>query len=361
MSTGTKIDSINEEKMNDFLGKVVNDFGAALSSVLVYIGQKLGLYEALVKSGPLTPAELAEKTGTFERYVREWLINQAAGGYVEYDVENGRYFLSPEQSVALTDETSPFYVGGGFYVVKAMMRAEPRITEAFRSGGGMLWGEHDPDLFVGTEKFFRPGYTAHLVNEWIPSLSVVEEKLKEGGVVADIGCGHGASTIIMAKAYPKSRFYGFDNHEASIAHARQAASDAGVSDRITFEVADARNFPSGPDGGYDLIAFFDCLHDMGDPVGAIKRSSEVLAKDGSLIIVEPMAGNTIEENFNPVGRTFSAASTLCCTANSLALNGPALGAVASEQALRDIVAKGGLSQFKRTTETPFNRVFEAKR
>lgn len=357
MSSSSAAKSINEEKLNNFLGKVVGDFGAALSSTLAYIGQKLGLYKAMADAGGLTPAELAERTGTVERYVREWLINQAAGGYVEYDPQTGRYTLPAEQAVALTDENSPFYVGGGFYVIKAMSRAESRITDAFRHGGGMLWGEHDPDLFIGTERFFRPGYTAHLVGEWIPALTGVEEKLKAGGKVADVGCGHGASTIIMAKAYPNSRFYGFDNHEPSIRHARQAAAEAGVSDRVSFEVAGASDFPGE---GYDMIAFFDCLHDMGDPVGAARRAYETLAEDGSTLIVEPMAGNAVEENLNPIGRTFSAASTLCCTANSLALGGPALGAVASEEVLRETVMAGGFKHFRRATETPFNRVYEAR-
>jgi 2-polyprenyl-3-methyl-5-hydroxy-6-metoxy-1,4-benzoquinol methylase len=349
---------INEDKMNAFLGKVVGDFGAALSSSLVYIGQKLGLYKALAQAGSVTPAELAQRTSTNERYVREWLINQAASGYVDYDAASGRYSLSPEQAMALTDESSPFYVGGGFYVVKAMTNAVSRIEDSFKNGGGMLWGEHDPDLFVGTERFFRPGYAAHLIASWIPSLTGIEEKLKAGGKVADIGCGHGSSTIIMAQAYPKSRFWGFDNHEKSIETARQRARDAGVSDRVTFAVANASELPNEQ---YDMVSFFDCLHDMGDPTGACKRAYEVLNSDGSALIVEPMAGNTVEENFNIIGRTFSGASTLCCTSNSLALNGPALGAVAPESAIREVVLAGGFTQFRRATETPFNRIFEARK
>jgi len=357
MATAGPIRPINEEKMNAFLGKVVGDFGAALSSSLVYIGQKLGLYKAMAGDSPITPAELAQKTSTNERYIREWLINQAAGGYVEYDAASGRYSLSPEQATALTDEASPFFVGGGFYVVKAMTAAVSLIESAFKNGGGVLWGDHDPDLFVGTERFFRPGYAAHLIASWIPALTGVEEKLKAGGKVADIGCGHGSSTVIMAQAYPASKFWGFDNHEKSIGTARQRAKDAGVSDRVTFEVANASDFP---DQQYDMIAFFDCLHDMGDPVSACKRAFETLADDGSVLIVEPMAGNTVEENFNIIGRTFAGASTLCCTANSMALGGPALGAVATEEAIRDTVLGGGFTQFRRATETPFNRVFEAR-
>jgi len=357
MSRSVQTKEINEDKMNQFLGKVIGDFGASLSSALVYIGQKLGLYKTMAAVGPTTPAELAQHTNTNERYVREWLINQAAGGYVEYDAESGRYGLSPEQAAALTEELSPFYVGGGFFVIKAMTHAVSRIEDHFRNGGGMLWGENDPDLFIGTERFFRPGYSAHLVATWIPALTGIEEKLKAGGKVADVGCGHGASTIIMAGAYPNSQFWAFDNHEASINHAREAAKAAGVSDRVNFEVVNAQNIPNN---GYDMIAFFDCLHDMGDPVGACRRAAEVLAADGSALIVEPMAGNTVEENFNPIGRTFAGASTLCCTSNSLALNGPALGAVAPESAIRDAVLAGGFKQFRRATETPFNRIFEAR-
>jgi 2-polyprenyl-3-methyl-5-hydroxy-6-metoxy-1,4-benzoquinol methylase len=358
MSAVTQPAPINEDKMNEFLSKVVGDFGASLSSALVYIGQKLGLYQAMAAAGSVTPAELAKLTNTNERYVREWLINQAAGGYAQYDRESKRYSLTPEQAVALTDENSPFYVGGGFFVIKAMTGAVSRIEDYFRNGGGMLWGEHDPDLFIGTEKFFRPGYSAHLVASWIPALTGAEEKLRAGAKVADIGCGHGASAIIMARAYPKSRFWGFDNHEASIQHAQEAAKAAGVSDRVTFETSLAQEIT---DQNYDLVCFFDCLHDMGDPIGACKRALEVLADDGSALIVEPMAGNTVEENFNIIGRTFAGASTLCCTANSLALGGPALGAVAPESAIRDVVLAGGFKEFRRATETPFNRVFEARK
>jgi SAM-dependent methyltransferase len=358
MSSASEATNIDPGKLEAFIGKVVTDFGAALSSSLVYIGQKLGLYKALADGGAMTPEELATRTETQERYVREWLINQATGGYVEYDAATGRFHLTPEQKVALTDEDSPFFVGGGFYVVKAMANATPRIADAFKQGGGILWGDHDPDLFVGVERFFRPGYRMHLVGSWIPSLTGIEEKLKAGGKVADVGCGHGASTIIMAQAYPNSRFHGFDNHAPSIEHAQRAAEEAGVGDRTTFEVSSAAEIPGE---GYDLVCFFDCLHDMGDPVGAARRAYEVLDEGGSALIVEPMAGNTVEENFNIVGRTFSAASTLCCTSNSLALNGPALGAVATEDALRDVVEQGGFTEFRRATETPFNRVFEARR
>jgi SAM-dependent methyltransferase len=358
MSSTGEARQIDQQKLDAFLGKVVTDFGAALSSSLVYIGQKLGLYKALAEAGPSTPAELAARTGTQERYVREWLINQATGGYAEYDPAGGKFSLSPEQAAALADEESPAFVGGGFYLVKAMSNAVPRITEAFQNGGGILWGDHDPDLFVGVERFFRPGYRMHLVNDWIPALTGIDEKLKAGGTVADVGCGHGASTIIMAQAYPNSRFHGFDNHAPSIEHARRAAEEAGIADRVTFEVASADAIPEGP---YDLICFFDCLHDMGDPSGAARRAHEVLAESGSALIVEPMAGNRVEENINIVGRTFSAASTLCCTANSLALGGPALGAVATDDALREVVTGAGFREFRRATETPFNRVFEARK
>lgn len=350
--------TIDEGKMNAFMGRVIGDFGAALSSGLAFIGVKLGLYKAMAGGEPYSPEQLAIKTGTTERYVREWLINQASGGYVEYDSATETYSLSPEQEMALTAENSPFYVGGGFYVLKAMLKAQPQILNAFQNGGGMLWGDHDPDLFVGTEKFFRPGYQMHLVGTWIPSLTAVEEKLKFGATVADIGCGHGASTAIMAKAFPNSKFHGFDNHQPSIERANEIAKEEGVEGKTNFAVSDASSFP---DNSYDLICFFDCLHDMGDPLGAMKRAFETLNDDGSCLIVEPMAGNTVEENFNPIGRTFSAASTLCCTANSMALGGPALGAVATEAVLRDVVNKAGFKTFRRATETPFNRVFEARK
>ena len=358
MATPVPSREINQDKMNQFLGKVVGDFGASLGSSLAYIGQKLGLYKTLAADGPLTPAELAQKTNTNERYVREWLVNQAAGGYVEYDAAHARYSLSPEQAVALTDEQSPFYVGGGFFVVKAMTQAVERIEDYFRNGGGMLWGEHHSDLFIGTERFFRPGYRAFLVSTWIPALDGVEEKLKAGAKVADVGCGHGASTIIMAQAYPNSEFWAFDNHGASIEHAKRAAQEAGVTDRVHFEVASAQTIPNKQ---FDLVTFFDCLHDMGDPVGACRRAAEVLKDDGTALIVEPMAGNNVEDNFNPVGRTFAGASTLCCTSNSLAQNGPALGAVATEDVLREVVLAGGFKQFRRASETPFNRIFEARK
>jgi SAM-dependent methyltransferase len=351
--------SIDEAKLQAFLGKAVGDFGTAASAALVVIGDKLGLYRALADAGPLNSTELAQRTGTVERYVREWLVNQAAAGYLEYDPSSGRYILPPEHALALTDETSPFYVGGGYQVITAVMKAEPRIAEAFRTGAGMPWGAHDPGLFEGTERFFRPGYVANLVSSWIPALDGVEARLRAGATVADVGCGHGASTIVMARAYPQSRFFGFDNHAPSIAHARQAAAGAGVADRVIFEVAGATDFPGGD---YDLIAYFDCLHDMGDPVGAIRQATSALAQDGTVLIVEPMAGERVEDNFNPVGVVYSAASVLCCTPNALSAgHGTALGTIATEAQLREVVTAGGLGRFRRATQTPFNRIFEARR
>jgi SAM-dependent methyltransferase len=349
--------TVDQEALQAFVGKAVEEFGAIVSAALVVIGDKVGLYKAMAGAGPLTPAELAARTDTDEHYVHPWLVNQAAGGYIAHDPATGRYWLPPEQAVALTDETSPFYVGGGFQVLTSAMKAEPRISDNFKSGQGMPWGDHDHGLFQGTERFFRPGYEANLVQNWIPALDGLAEKLEAGGTVADIGCGHGAHTLIMAEAYPKSRFFGFDSHGPSIARARELASEAGLADRVVFDVASGTDFPGS---GYDLIAYFDCLHDMGDPAGALSHARQVINTDGHLLIVEPMAGERDADNFNPVGRIYSAASVLICTPNALATGGDALGTIATERSLRGVAAAGGFSRFRRATETPFNRVFEAR-
>lgn len=357
MPEAPAVRTIDEAKLGAFMGKVVGELGALVSASLVHIGDKLGLYRAMADGAPVTSTELAQRTGTTERYVREWLVNQAASGYLDYDPATGRYHLPPEQATALADPESPYFVCGGFQAMLALTRAEPRMAEAFRTGEGMFWGEHDHDLFQGTERFFKPGYIANLVASWIPALDGVEVKLKTGAKVADVGCGHGASTIIMAQAYPMSRFYGYDNHAPSIERARHAAQEAGVADRVEFHVAGSEDFPGG---AYDLVAFFDCFHDLGNPAGSAQRARETLAIDGTVMIVEPMAGNVIEENLNPVGRVYSGASVLCCTPNALAYGGHALGTIATDAALQEMVSAGGLSRFRRATETLFNRVFEAK-
>ncbi len=349
--------SMDQAKLESFLGKAVGDFGAAISAALVVIGDKLGLYKAMAGSGPVTSAELASRTGTHERYVREWLVNQAAGGYLEYDPKTGGYSLSPEHAAALADDNSPFFVGGGFQVITAMIKANDRILDAFRTGEGMFWGEHHHDLFDGTERFFRPGYAANLVQSWIPALEGVHRKLESGATIADVGCGHGASTVIMAQAYPNSRFFGFDNHAPSIVHARKAAFAAGVADRVTFDIAGATNFPNS---GYDFVTFFDCLHDLGDPIGSLRRARETLNQGGCVMIVEPMAAETVEGNLNPVGRVYAGASVLCCTPNAIASGQTALGTIASEEQLRKVAADAGLTKFRRATETVFNRVFEVR-
>lgn len=350
--------TVDPAKLEQFLNKVVGDFGAALSMGLAYIGDRLGIYRARAQHGPMTSEVLAGRTGLDERYLREWLLNQAAGGYCDYDPISGTYSLGPEQVVALTQEDSPAFVAGGFSVIKAMVAAVPRIQARFVSGEGLPWCEHDPDLFTGTERFFRPGYARFLIGEWIPALEGMPERLARGARVADVGCGLGASTRLMAHAYPSSRFFGFDNHSPSIEKARAAAAAEGLSDRIEFQVVTASEFPGE---SYALIAFFDCLHDMQDPVSAIRHAAGALEPEGSVMIVEPMAGEKPEENFNAVGRTFSAASTLCCTANGKLEGGAALGAVASESRLREIVRAGGLERFERVATTPFNRVFQARR
>lgn len=343
-------------KLEAFMGKMVGDMGAAISAPLIVVGDKLGLYKALAASGPLDPAGLAQKTGTTERYVREWLNAQAAAGYVQH--EAGKYSMTPEQAAVFADEGSPTFVAGAYDVVASMFKDEPKITEAFKTGKGVGWHEHSPCLFKGTERFFRPGYVANLVANWLPALTGVTEKLARGAKVADVGCGHGASTIVMAKAFPKSQFIGFDYHGPSVERARAAAKEAGVSGNCKFEVAAAKSFPGT---GYDLVAFFDCLHDMGDPVGASKHVRQSLAPDGTWLIVEPAAADTDAENHNPVGRMFYSASTMICVPASLSQEvGMALGAQAGEKRLRDVVTSAGFTKFRTATTTPFNLVIEAK-
>ena len=349
--------SVDHQKLMDFLGKVVNDMGAIASAPMVVIGDKLGLYREMAKFGPLTPSQLAEKTGTAERYVREWLNNQAAGGYVMYDEKTGKYYLSEEQAFCLSDENSPGSVLGAFQIASSLIKDEPKIREAFKSGGGVEWGEHDSDLFEGTERFFRSGYLANLTSSWIPSLEGMEAKLKSGAKVADVGCGHGASTIIMAKAYPESQFVGFDYHEPSVIEARNRAEKEDLSDRVKFEVAKATDFP-GKD--YDLVAIFDALHDMADPVGTVTHISKILKHDGTLMLVEPFAKDEVKDNMNPIGRLFYGASTMVCVPCSLASKGPALGAQAGPKRLEEVVKTGGVKNFRISTSTPFNIVIEAK-
>jgi 2-polyprenyl-3-methyl-5-hydroxy-6-metoxy-1,4-benzoquinol methylase len=350
--------ALDMDKLNAFLGRAVVDFGATTNSALVRIGDRLGLYKGLASGGPQTSAELAKRTGTVERYVREWLSAQAAGGYVTYDPNGAKFSLSEEQAFTMADETSPAFLPGAFQLALAAARSEEQLAERFKTGEGMGWHEHHHELFVGTERFFRPGYAANLVSTWIPSLEGVDAKLKSGGKVADVGCGLGASTILMAKSYPKSEFVGFDYHDKSIESARQRAKEAGVGDRVKFEIAKAKEYPGND---YDFVTFFDCLHDMGDPVGASKHVRGSLKKDGTWMIVEPNAGDKLEDNLNPIGRAYYSASTLLCTPASLSQEvGLALGAQAGEKRLREVVTSGGFAHFRRATETPFNLIFEAR-
>jgi len=350
--------TIDEAKLEAFMGQAVTDMGAVISAPLFLIGEKLGLYRAMADAGPLSSGEVAERAGVAERSVREWLRNQAAGGYVTYDPDTDTYELPPEQAVALADEDSPFYLLGAYDLIASLFADEDKIREAFRTGEGMGWHEHDHRLFHGTERFFRPGYRGHLVDAWIPALEGVQEKLENGAEVADVGCGHGASTIIMAQAFPNSKFVGFDYHPESIERAREAAEEAGVGDRITFEVASAKDYP-GTD--YDLVCVFDCLHDMGDPVGASAHIRETLADEGTWLIVEPFANDRVEDNLNPVGRVFYGASTMVCTPASLDQEvGLALGAQAGEARLAEVIGEGGFTRVRRATETPFNLVLEAR-
>ncbi len=359
MSTIEQSRPVDEEQLMAFVFRAVEEVGATLNAALVVMGDKLGLYRGLAAGGAQTATQLAERTGLAERYVREWCNAQAAGGFVDYDPEGCRYSLAPEQAIALTDADSPAFLPGFFQVALGSVLDSPRIIEAARSGAGVGWHEHSHDVFDGCERFFRPGYNANLVPSWLPALDGVVEKLERGAKVADLGCGHGSSTILMAQAFPNSTFVGTDYHAGSIETARERAKEAGVGDRVTFEQAAAANHPGS---GYDLVTMFDCLHDMGDPVGAARHVHDVLAPDGTWMIVEPNAGDRIEDNLNPVGRTFYGFSTLLCTPASLSQEvGLALGAQAGEARIRDVVTAGGLTRFRRAAETPFNLVFEARR
>jgi 2-polyprenyl-3-methyl-5-hydroxy-6-metoxy-1,4-benzoquinol methylase len=355
MSVPTSALEFDETRLNAFMEKAVMDMGAAMHATLVVVGDKLGLFKAMAGAGWMTPAELAARTSTAERYVREWLNANAASGYVEYDAETKRYQLPAEQAFALTVQDLP----GAFHIISSCFKDEPKITQAFRTGDGVGWHEHDANLFFGTERFFRPNYANNLINGWLPALDGVEAKLKRGASVADVGCGHGASTILMAEAYPKSRFYGFDYHSGSIEYARHVAGRDGLQDQITFEVASSKSYPAN--GGFDLVTFFDCLHDMGDPVGAARHVLSTLKPDGTWMIVEPFANDHPEQNHNPIGRIYYSASTMICTPASLAQEvGAALGAQAGEKRIRDMVTAAGFTRFRRAAETPFNLVFEAR-
>jgi 2-polyprenyl-3-methyl-5-hydroxy-6-metoxy-1,4-benzoquinol methylase len=358
MSAVEQAVEVDGDKLMQFVFRAVDEVGATLNAALVVMGDKLGLYRALAGTGGLTPAELAERTGAAERYVREWLNAQAAGSFVHYDSDSGRYSLPPEQAVALTDADSPAYLPGLFQTAIGSVIDSPEITEKARSGDGFGWHEHVHDVHEGCERFFRPGYNAHLVAEWLPALDGVVEKLERGALVADVGCGHGASTILMAQAYPSSTFVGSDYHEGSIETARERAKEAGVADRVSFQIGPAAGYAGAE---YDLVTMFDCLHDMGDPVGAARHVHSTLKPDGTWMIVEPNAGDRVEDNFNPVGRAFYGFSTLLCTPASLSQEvGLALGAQAGEARIRDVVQTGGFTRFRRAAETPFNLVYEAR-
>jgi 2-polyprenyl-3-methyl-5-hydroxy-6-metoxy-1,4-benzoquinol methylase len=349
--------ALDMNKLMAFVGKAVADVGGTMHAALVVVGEKMGLYKALA-TGPCNSEELAKRTGANERYVREWLCAQAAGGYVEYDPKTQLYSLNEEQAFAMTDEKGAVYLPGAFQLALAAVRSEERVSEAFRTGAGIGWHEHHPGLFCGTERFFRPNYAANLVSNWIPSLEGMVAKLTQGARVADVGCGHGSSTILMAEAFPKSSFVGYDYHEASIATARQRAAEAGLGDRVKFDVAKAKDYP-GRD--FDFVTFFDCLHDMGDPAGAAVHVKQSMRPDGTWMIVEPYADDRVEQNLNPVGRLYYCASTLLCTPSSRSQEvGLGLGAQAGEARMRQVVTSGGFSRFRRATETPFNLVFEAR-
>jgi SAM-dependent methyltransferase len=358
MSSTEQVVEVDGEKLMQFVFRAVDEVGATLNAALVVMGDKLGLYRSLAGRGGLSPVELAERAGVAERYVREWLNAQAAGGYVDYDPDSGRYTLPPEQTVALTDTDSPAYLPGFFQIALGSVIDSPEIVEKARNGDGFGWHEHVHDVHDGCERFFRPGYNAYLVAEWLPALDGAVENLEHGAVVADVGCGHGSSTILMAQAFPASTFVGYDYHDGSIETARQRAAEAGVANRVDFRTAAAAEYSGS---AYDLVTMFDCLHDMGDPVGAARHVRSTLKPNGTWMIVEPRAGDRVEDNFTPVGRAYYGFSTLLCTPASLSQEvGLALGAQAGEARIRDVVQGGGFSRFRRVAETPFNLVFEAR-
>jgi SAM-dependent methyltransferase len=349
--------ALDEARLNEFVGRFVGDLGATVAAGNVVIGHRLGLYGALAQ-GPATPDELAERADCHPRYLSEWLRGQAAGGYAGYDAATGRYELSEEQAFALADPSGPLYAPGAFLLALGTLRAEPRIAEAFRTGAGLGWHEHDDDVFTGCELFFRPGYLANLAASWLPALDGVEAKLSAGARVADIGCGLGASSVLLAQAYPRTAVVGSDYHERSIELARKRAADAGVADRVTFEVATAQSFGGR---GYDLVTSFDCLHDMGDPLAAARHVREALTPNGTWMVVEPAAGDRVEDNLNPVGRVYYAFSTFLCVPNGLSQpGGYALGAQAGEAGIRQVVTDAGFTRFRRAAETPFNIVYEVR-
>jgi len=349
--------TVDQDKLGELLGTFVTDLGSTIAAGNIVVGHRLGLYRSLADA-PATAEQLAQRTGTDPRYVAEWLRGQAAGGYVSYDPATEQFSLTAEQTYALADPDGPLYLPGAFVLALGALRAESQITDAFRTGAGMGWHEHHEDVFSGCEMFFRPGYVANLTSSWIPALDGVADKLAAGGRVADVGCGHGASTVLLAQAYPKARILGSDYHQASIDIARKRAADAGVADRARFEVASAQTF-SGT--GYDLIATFDCLHDIGDPVGAARHIRQALAAEGSWLIVEPLAGDTLVDNLNPVGRVYYSFSSFLCVPNARSQpGGYALGAQAGEAAIRQVAGQAGFSRFRRAAETPFNAVFEAR-
>ncbi|MET0828289.1 MAG: class I SAM-dependent methyltransferase [Microbacterium sp.] len=358
MSTTAQATEIDTDKLMGFVFRAVDEVGATLNAALVVMGDKLGYYRDLAANGPSTPGQLAERTQTAEPYAREWLNAQAAGAYVTYDPATKRYTLPPEHALAMTDPDSPAFLPGFFQIALGTVHDTQHIVDAARSGAGYGWHQHDTDVHVGCERFFRPSYHANLISIWIPALDGVEQKLRDGALVADVGCGHGASTILMAQAFPNSTFVGSDYHLASIETARARAAEAGVSDRVRFEIASAQEF-----GGdrYDLVTMFDCLHDMGDPVGAARRVRDAITDDGTWMVVEPMAGDHVEDNLNPVGRAYYGFSTLLCTPASLSQDvGLALGTQAGPARIRDVTAAGGFSRFRSVAETPFNRVFEVR-